>query len=81
MSAEGKDIMLTLDVSSSMELNDLDNGERSRLCFVAKEVVSGLCWGRRDRIGMVVFAGESFTQCPLTLDYDVLTLSCRAFRL
>ena len=73
MSAEGIDIMLTLDVSSSMELNDLDNGERSRLA-VAKEVVSDFVGGRySDRIGMVVFAGESFTQCPLTLDYDVLT--------
>mgnify|MGYP001218245623 CR=1 FL=1 len=73
MSAEGIDIMLTLDVSSSMKLNDLDNGERSRLA-VAKEVVSDFVGGRySDRIGMVVFAGESFTQCPLTLDYDVLT--------
>ncbi len=73
MSAEGIDIMLTLDVSSSMELNDLDNGERSRLA-VATEVVSDFVGGRySDRIGMVVFAGESFTQCPLTLDYDVLT--------
>ena len=73
MSAEGIDIMLTLDVSSSMELNDLGNGERSRLA-VAKEVVSDFVRGRySDRIGMVVFAGESFTQCPLTLDYDVLT--------
>ena len=72
LSAEGIDIMLTLDVSSSMELNDLDNGERSRL-EVAKEVVADFVAGRNsDRIGMVVFAGESFTQCPLTLDYDVL---------
>ncbi len=72
LSAEGIDIMLTLDVSSSMELNDLDNGERSRL-EVAKEVVADFVAGRHsDRIGMVVFAGESFTQCPLTLDYDVL---------
>ena len=39
MSAEGIDIMLTLDVSSSMELNDLDNGERSQAA-VAKQVVS-----------------------------------------
>ncbi len=72
LSAEGIDIMLTLDVSSSMELNDLDGGERSRL-QVAKEVVADFIKGRHsDRIGMVVFAGESFTQCPLTLDYDVL---------
>ena len=72
LSADGIDIMLTLDVSSSMELNDLDNGERSRL-EVAKGVVADFIAGRySDRIGMVIFAGESFTQCPLTLDYDVL---------
>jgi len=72
MSAEGIDIMLTLDVSSSMELKDLDQGEKSRL-QVAKEVVADFIQGRySDRIGMVVFAAESFTQCPLTLDYVVL---------
>ena len=72
ISAEGIDIMLTLDVSSSMELNDLDQGQKSRL-QVAKEVVADFIGGRySDRIGMVIFAGESFTQCPLTLDYDVL---------
>lgn len=72
ISADGIDIMLTLDVSSSMELNDLDQGQKSRL-QVAKEVVAEFIRGRHsDRLGMVVFAGESFTQCPLTLDYDVL---------
>ena len=72
VSADGIDIMLTLDVSSSMELNDLDNGDRTRL-EVAKQVVSDFISGREsDRIGMVVFAGESFTQCPLTLDYNIL---------
>ncbi len=71
-SADGIDIMLTLDVSSSMELNDLDEGEKSRL-QVAKEVIAEFIAGRHsDRIGMVVFAGESFTQCPLTLDYSIL---------
>ena len=72
LSAEGIDIMLTLDVSSSMELNDLAEGHKSRL-QVAKEVVADFIGGRvSDRVGMVVFAGESFTQCPLTLDYPVL---------
>lgn len=70
VSAEGIDIMLALDVSGSMEARDL--GEANRL-EVAREVVSEFISGRHsDRIGMVVFAGESFTQCPLTLDYDVL---------
>ncbi|NKB65549.1 MAG: VWA domain-containing protein [Candidatus Latescibacteria bacterium] len=72
ISADGIDILLTLDVSSSMELNDLADGERNRL-EVAKEVVADFIQGRHsDRLGMIVFAGESFTQCPLTLDYPIL---------
>lgn len=68
--ADGIDIMLVLDVSGSMEIKDL--GPTSRL-DVAKEVVADFISGRQaDRIGMVVFAGESYTQCPLTLDYEVL---------
>lgn len=70
LNAEGIDIMLTLDVSSSMEAKDL--GAASRL-EVAKKVVADFIDGRiSDRVGMVVFAAESFTQCPLTLDYDIL---------
>ena len=70
LSAEGIDIMLTLDVSSSMEARDL--GADNRL-EVAKKVVAEFIAGRvSDRIGMVVFAAQSFTQCPLTLDYDIL---------
>jgi Ca-activated chloride channel family protein len=70
LSAEGVDIMLVLDISGSMEARDI--GRTSRL-QVAKEVVAEFIQGRTsDRIGMVVFAGESFTQCPLTLDYDIL---------
>lgn len=70
LSAEGVDIMLTLDVSGSMRSKDLS--EYGRL-HVAKAVVADFIAGRQsDRIGLVVFAEESFTQCPLTLDYDVL---------
>lgn len=70
VSADGLDIMLVLDVSSSMQARDL--GAANRL-EVAREVVARFIEGRHsDRLGMVVFAGESFTQCPLTLDYDVL---------
>ena len=70
LNAEGIDIMLTLDVSSSMEAKDL--GAASRL-EVAKKVVADFIAGRiSDKVGMVVFAAQSFTQCPLTLDYDIL---------
>ena len=67
---EGIDIVLAIDVSGSMKAEDFR--PRNRLA-VAKEVVSDFIEGRRsDRIGMVVFAARSFTQCPLTLDYNVL---------
>ena len=66
---EGIDIILAIDASSSMETNDL--GEESRL-MVSKRVVTDFVKGRvNDRLGLVVFAGEAYTQCPLTLDYGV----------
>ena len=70
VSAEGIDIVLAIDVSSSMLAEDL---EPNRL-EAAKEVAAEFVEGRRnDRIGLVVFAAEAFTQVPLTLDYSVIT--------
>jgi Ca-activated chloride channel family protein len=69
-STEGVDIILALDVSSSMLAEDFK--PRNRL-VAAKQVAEEFIKGRQnDRLGMVIFAGESFTQCPLTLDYGVL---------
>lgn len=69
--SQGIDIVLALDVSSSMEAKDLANQRRTRLA-VSKDVVAEFVANRaNDRLGLVVFAGESYTQCPLTLDYDV----------
>ena len=68
---QGIDIVLGIDVSSSMEAKDLDHQRKSRL-DVCKEVVTQFVQGRaNDRLGLVVFAGESYTQCPLTLDYGI----------
>ncbi|NOZ60817.1 MAG: VWA domain-containing protein [Calditrichaeota bacterium] len=68
---EGIDIVLAMDVSSSMLAEDLDR-HKNRL-EVAKEVATDFIKGRtNDRIGMVVFSGKSYTQCPLTLDYGIL---------
>lgn len=65
----GIDIMIALDVSTSMLAEDL---KPNRL-EAAKEVGSEFVVGRpADRIGLVLFAGESFTQCPLTTDHVVL---------
>jgi len=67
---KGIDIVLTLDVSTSMRAEDFKPNNR---LWVAKEVAKDFIRGRRnDRIGLVIFAGKSFTQCPLTLDYGVL---------
>jgi Ca-activated chloride channel family protein len=66
---EGIDIMMTLDISSSMLAEDL---KPNRL-EAAKEVAATFISGRQtDNIGLVVFAAESFTQCPLTTDHAVL---------
>ncbi|HRW63335.1 MAG TPA: VWA domain-containing protein, partial [Bacteroidales bacterium] len=67
--SEGIDIVLALDVSSSMLARDF---EPDRL-EAAKDLAIQFIAGRRnDRIGLVVFSGESFTQCPLTTDHSVL---------
>jgi Ca-activated chloride channel family protein len=67
---EGVDIILAMDVSTSMLAEDFKPNNR---LVAAKSVARQFINSRsNDRIGMVVFAGESFTQCPLTLDYGVL---------
>jgi Ca-activated chloride channel homolog len=66
----GIDIMLALDISSSMGAMDFDPLTRFE---AASEVVNEFVSKRaNDRIGLVVFAAQSFTLCPLTLDYDML---------
>jgi len=67
---EGIDIMLALDISGSMKAEDFKPQNR---LGAAKEVIEEFIKSRKnDRIGLVVFARYSFTQCPLTLDYGVL---------
>jgi len=67
---EGIDIILAMDISSSMLAEDFKPKNRLE---AAKVVAADFIKGRsNDRIGMVVFAAHSFTQCPLTLDYGIL---------
>jgi Ca-activated chloride channel homolog len=69
VSVEGIDIVLAMDISGSMLAEDF---KPNRL-EAAKEVAIDFIKGRPgDRIGLVVFSGESFTQCPLTTDHPVL---------
>jgi Ca-activated chloride channel family protein len=66
---EGIDIMIALDISSSMLAQDLRPDRLEASKYVAIEFVSGR---ENDRMGLVVYSGESFTQCPLTSDHAVL---------
>ncbi|MFQ5603047.1 MAG: VWA domain-containing protein [bacterium] len=67
---EGIDIVLAMDISSSMLAEDFKPNNRLE---AAKVVATDFIRGRQnDRIGMVVFAAKSFTQCPLTMDYGIL---------
>ncbi len=67
---EGIDIVVALDISSSMLAEDFKPHNRLEAAkMVAQDFIKGRA---NDRIGMVVFAAKSFTQCPLTLDYGIL---------
>jgi len=67
--AEGIDIMLVLDTSSSMRAEDFQPNRFQ----AARDVAGSFVEGRvSDRVGLVVFAAEAYTQVPLTLDYEFL---------
>ena len=69
VTTEGIDIAMVLDISGSMLAEDL---KPNRL-EAAKNVIDNFVEGRiSDRIGLVVFSRDAFTQCPLTIDYNVL---------
>ena len=67
--SEGIDIMLTMDVSTSMLARDFTPDRLSAAKDIAIEFIAQRPY---DRIGIVVFAGESFTQCPMTTDRSTL---------
>lgn len=76
-STEGIDIMMALDVSGTMLAEDL---KPNRL-EAAKNVATDFIIARpNDQIGLVVFAGESFTQCPLTTDHAAVVNLFRAVK-
>lgn len=69
VSTEGIDIIMATDISGSMLAEDF----RPNRVEAAKKVASDFIDGREnDRIGLVVFSGESFTQCPVTIDHQVV---------
>ncbi len=68
---EGIDIMIALDVSNSMKAEDIKPNRLSRAKQAVTRLIDNL---RNDRIGMIVFAGSSFLQMPLTTDYSAAKL-------
>lgn len=68
-STEGIEIVIALDISGSMLAEDF---EPNRLDAAKADAIRFISGRPNDRIGLVVFSGESFTQCPLTTDHAVL---------
>ena len=69
VSTEGIDIVMVMDISSSMLARDFKPDRLEAAKNVATEFISGRPY---DRMGLVIFSGESFTQCPLTTDHAVM---------
>lgn len=69
VTTEGIDIVMALDISGSMLAEDFKPNRLEAAKKVAKNFISNR---PNDRLGLVVFAGESFTQCPLTTDHSVI---------
>ncbi len=66
VTTEGIDIVIALDISSSMLAMDFQPNRIEAAKNVATQFISGR---QNDKIGLVIFSGESFTQCPLTTDH------------
>ena len=67
--SEGIDIMLTIDISESMQIEDFKPNRLEAAKDVARNFVAGRF---QDRIGLVVFSGDAFSRSPLTTDYELL---------
>ena len=75
VSQKGVDIMILVDVSPSMLVEDI---KPNRLEQAQREIIDFLKVVEGDRVGLVAFAGAAFVQCPLTLDYAALQLFLNA---
>ena len=69
--SEGVDVMVALDVSKSMEAEDLG---ASRLAVAKRSIERLIDQLDGDRIGLVIFGGDAFVQCPITTDYGAAKL-------
>lgn len=73
---EGIDVIIAVDVSASMQALDVKPGPISRLDKAKQQIRSLITLDRLkgDRVGLVIFAGEAFIQCPLTMDYTAVRM-------
>lgn len=69
--AIGKDIMIAVDLSESMNAFDIQPTRLEKLKFELKNIVNAF---NSDRIGLIIFANEAFVQCPLTYDKGAINL-------
>ena len=67
----GKDIMILVDLSESMNANDVKPSRLEKVKFEMKKVIDEFS---SDRIGIIMFSGEAFVQCPMTYDKNALNL-------
>ncbi|MEO5978005.1 MAG: VWA domain-containing protein [Chryseolinea sp.] len=67
----GKDIMICVDLSKSMDAFDIQPSRLEKVKFELKKVISAF---NSDRIGIIIFSSEAFMQCPLTYDQNALNL-------
>lgn len=77
VSRKGVDIMILIDVSRSMMVEDV---KPNRLERARREIIDFLKVVQRDRVGLTAFAGAAFVQCPLTLDYAALEMFLSALQ-
>jgi Ca-activated chloride channel homolog len=77
VTTEGIDIVLAIDVSTSMLAKDFSP---NRLEAAKKEAMTFVDGRPHDRIGLVVFSGESFTQCPVTIDHGIVKNQLKAVK-
>lgn len=67
----GKDIMICVDLSKSMDAFDIQPTRLEKIKFEMKRIAAAFS---SDRLGIVIFSGEAFMQCPLTYDQNALNL-------
>ena len=70
---EGIDIVLTLDASGSMQLQDYSDDERSRFDIAKDEAIRFIGKRPNDAIGLVIFGKAALCRCPVTMDKKILT--------